>query len=82
MKIELYDATMWQSVLSVGSLAILLLLANLMRRKLAFVRKALIPTSVLAGFLGLLASQLGLISIDVALMEQITYHALLLGSSH
>ena len=79
MKIELYDATMWQSVLSVGSLAILLLLANLMRRKLAFVRKALIPTSVLAGFLGLLASQLGLISIDIALMEQITYHALAIG---
>ncbi len=79
MKIELYDATMWQSVLSVGSLAILLLLANLMRRKLAFVRKALIPTSVLAGFLGLLASQLGLISIDLALMEQITYHALAIG---
>lgn len=70
---------MWQSVLSVGSLAILLLLANLMRRKLAFVRKALIPTSVLAGFLGLLASQLGLISIDIALMEQITYHALAIG---
>ena len=70
---------MWQSVLSVGSLAILLLLANLMRRKLAFVRKALIPTSVLEGFLGLLASQLGLISIDIALMEQITYHALAIG---
>lgn len=69
----------WEGMISVGILGALLLFANLLRRKIAFIRNGLIPTSVLAGFIGLLLQQIGLISIDIELMDAITYHGLAIG---
>jgi len=70
---------LWASIIGFGILAGMLLLANLLIRKLAFIRKALIPTSVLAGFLLLFLRELNILPISIQFMEQITYHALALG---
>ena len=58
-----------------------MLLANVLRRKIPFIRKTLMPTAVLAGFLMLFlkmaTAKLGLV--DVAFMEALTYHAIAIG---
>ncbi|NLC89200.1 MAG: hypothetical protein GX681_03945 [Clostridiaceae bacterium] len=70
---------LWEFVLTSGVLAILLLLANLLRRKTRFFRNALVPTSVIAGFLGLIFNESRLITLDVDLLQMLTYHGLAIG---
>ena len=41
----------WNIIIQLGSIAVLMLVANLLRRCIPFVRKSLMPVSVLAGFL-------------------------------
>lgn len=69
----------WEGMITIGILGALLLLANLLRRKISFIRNGLIPTSVLAGFIGLLFQQLGIINLNIGLMDAITYHGLAIG---
>lgn len=70
---------LWNAILQFGILAGIMLFANVMRRKIAFFRRSLLPTAVLAGFIALLLRVSGLISIDGALMEKITYHTIAIG---
>lgn len=44
----------WEGILVFGVLAVLLLFANIMRRKIPFLRRSLLPTAVIAGFIGLI----------------------------
>lgn len=73
------NTSLWDPIIQIGVIAALILLANVMRRKLAFVRKSLIPTAVLAGFLLLFIRTSGIIKINSEFLEQLTYHALALG---
>jgi ESS family glutamate:Na+ symporter len=73
------NTSLWSSVLELGVLAGIMLLANVLRRKLPVVRKSLMPTAVLAGFLALILRVSGLMPIDTGLMEMITYHSIALG---
>ncbi|MFH1513678.1 MAG: hypothetical protein ABIG45_10020 [Bacillota bacterium] len=50
-----------------------------MRRKLPVVQKMLLPTAVLGGFLLLGIRLSGLVKIDMALLEMLTYHGLAIG---
>ena len=70
---------LWSFIITSGILAILLLLANLLRRKTRFFRNALAPTSVIAGFIGLIVSESGLITLDIDLLNMLTYHGLAIG---
>ena len=52
-----YSATnisLWSLIIQVGLIALFLLLANTLRRKIPFFKKSLMPTAVLAGFLFLI----------------------------
>lgn len=73
------NTSLWDPIIQIGVIAALILLANVMRRKLSFVRKSLIPTAVLAGFLLLFIRTSGIIKINSEFLEQLTYHALALG---
>jgi ESS family glutamate:Na+ symporter len=73
------NTLLWNAVVQVGIIAGILLLANLMRRKIAFVRKTFIPTSVLGGFLLLFIRISGVIAIDAKFLEMVTYHAIAIG---
>lgn len=87
-----WDYSVWGGVSLVAVLLVSLLLANVLKRKIAFLKKSLIPTSVLGGLLLLLVS-LVYKSVSgedlfntaffggngVTMLETITYHCLAIG---
>ena len=70
---------LWNIIIQLGLLAGGIILANLLRQKISFVRKSMIPVAVLAGFLLLFAKILGVVRIDQNLMEMLVYHGIALG---
>ncbi len=78
---------MWSAVIHFASLAVLLLTANVLRRKIPFLRKSLLPTAVIAGFLGLLIKETIFLNVASAevydetlnYLRMITYHTIALG---
>ncbi len=79
MEITAQNMELWGGVVQFGILSILLLGANILRTKIKAVRSLLMPTAVLAGFLLLLLRSTGLLSIDIAFLEIITYHGIAIG---
>ena len=73
------NTSLWDPIIQIGVISGLILLANVLRRKIAFVRKSLMPTAVLAGFLLLIIRTSGVININAVMLEKLTYHALALG---
>lgn len=73
------NTSLWNPIIQIGSIAALILLANVIRRKVKFVRTNLLPTAVLAGFILLLLRSFDLVPIDIVFLEKLTYHALALG---
>ncbi len=73
------NTALWAPVIQLGIIAMLILVANVLRRKIAFIRNSLMPTAVLAGFLMLLLRNLGFEVIDGVFLESVTYHAIALG---
>jgi len=69
----------WNFVIQMGLLAAILMLANVMRRRVPFFKKALMPTAVLAGFIALLLRITNIVRLDTALMEMVTYHTIAIG---
>ena len=73
------NVELWNPVIQIGVIAGLILLANILRRKIPFIRKSLMPTSVLAGFMLLILRWCGILDTDTIFLEKLTYHALALG---
>lgn len=73
------NTELWNAIIQFGFLAGSMLLANVLRRKILFIRKAMIPTAVLAGFLVLIMRSLKVLPIDVQFLEIITYHSIAIG---
>ena len=75
----------WNLIIHLGVIAVLVLFANLLRQKIPFIRKSLMPVSVLAGFfmLGiklLLQNAFGIDPVfDAELLETLVYHCIALG---
>lgn len=70
---------LWSPIIQVAIVAGVILLANVLRRKISFVRNAMIPTAVLAGFIMLAGKILGIIQVNVEFFEMLTYHAIAIG---
>ena len=73
------NAALWAPVIQLGIIAMLILAANVLRRKIALIRNSLMPTAVLAGFLMLILRTIGFEVIDGVFLESVTYHAIALG---
>ncbi len=73
------NSSLWSFILQMGILAGMMLLANTIMRKVGFIRKTLIPTSVLAGFIALITRSTGLLYIDGDFLEMVTYHTIGIG---
>lgn len=73
------NIALWNVIVQIGIISILVILSNVLRRKVAFIRKSLMPTSVLAGFLLLALRYTGLFKIDTVFLEMLTYHGLAVG---
>ncbi len=70
---------LWNVFIYLGVMAGLLLLGNVLNRKVAVVRNSLLPVSALAGFLLLILRNTGLLDIPMDILEMITYHGIALG---
>lgn len=70
---------LWNPMIQLGIIAGLILLANVLRRKIPFIQNSLMPTAVLAGFIMLLLRQINWLPIDTEFLEIVTYHAIALG---
>ena len=70
---------LWNPIIQFGIIAVFVLIANILRRKIKFIRNSLIPTAVLAGFVLLIFRTFNILRIDAELLEVITYHALAIG---
>ena len=73
------NTALWNPMLQVGILAVTILFANILRRKVPFIRRSLLPTAVLGGFLLLAAKLLGIITPDPVFLEDVTYHGIAIG---
>lgn len=73
------NTQLWNPVIQLGIIALLILLANILRRKVKVIRKSMIPTAVLAGFILLILREFEIFPIDSLFLEMLTYHALAIG---
>ena len=73
------NTALWNGIIQMGLIAAAVIFSNMLRRKIAFIRKSLLPTSVLAGFLLLALKASGLLRLDVETLETLTYHGLAIG---
>ncbi len=73
------NVALWNPIIQIGLIAIVILLANALRRKVAFIRNSMIPTAVLAGFILLFLKLLGIAPVDEDFSSNITYHCIALG---
>lgn len=73
------NTSLWAPIIQFGIIAGLILGANILRRKIPFVQKSLMPTAVLGGFILLILRTTGIIPIDEIFLEKLTYHAIALG---
>lgn len=73
------NQALWTPIFQVGIIALLVILSNVLRLKIPFIRKSLMPTAVMAGFLLLGLKYTGLIKVDNSILEMITYHAIAIG---
>ena len=73
----------WGFMVQFGCLLLFLLLGNILRRKIPFFRKCLVPSALLGGVLLLIVNvtgkQFGVELFDNQLMQVITYHCLAIG---
>ena len=79
-----WDVDVWLFIITLAILFGGMLIANALRRKIPFIRKSLIPSSVLGGFIVLLADKLfelafGHSMFQVSVLESLTFHGLGLG---
>ena len=73
------NINLWSGMLQIAILCTALVAANVLRRKIPLIRKSLMPTAVLAGFIILILRPLKLLYINTQFLEMITYHSLGLG---
>ncbi len=73
------NTELWAPIIQMGIIAALILLANVLLRKIPFINKSLMPIAVLSGFILLLLRTTGIVDIDGIFLEKLTYHALALG---
>ncbi len=70
---------LWAPIIQIGIIASLMMLSNVLVRKVPFIRKTLLPLSVLAGFILLILRTAGIVNMSAEFLETLTYHALALG---
>lgn len=73
------NTAIWNVVVQLGIISVAILVSTFLRRKIPFVRKSLLPTAVLAGFLLLILRNIGILKMDSDILETLTYHGIAIG---
>lgn len=71
--------SLWNIVIQFGIIAAAILVATLLRRKTPFIRKSLLPTAVLAGFILLILRSTKVLNLDTDFLKMMTYHGIAIG---
>ncbi len=79
MDLSAANYELWNIIVQFGMIAIAILLGNVLRRKISWIRGSLMPTAVLSGFLLLFLRSVHLINLDVGMLERVTYHGIAIG---
>ena len=79
-----WDSEVWAFVITIVLLLSAMMLANVLRRKVPFLKRSLLPSSVLGGFIALAANAgfkaiTGNSLFELTTLESLTYHGLGLG---
>ena len=70
---------LWNGIIQLGYIAAAILICNRLRNRVEFIRKAMMPVAVMAGFILMILKNLGIVAIDNNFMEFLTYHGIALG---
>ncbi len=70
---------LWNLIIVLGIMSLSLGAALVLRNHFTFIRRSMMPTAVLAGFLLLILRETGLIRLDLNTLETIVYHAIAMG---
>lgn len=73
------NTALWNFFIQLGMIAGAVILANMLRRKIALIRKGLMPVAVMAGFILLVLKCTGIYRPDAAFLEMLVYHSIALG---
>ncbi len=79
MNYSAQNAQLWSPIIQFAIIAGIIVAANFLRRKLPFIRKSLMPTAVIGGFLLLLLRTVCTLPIQDNFLENVTYHGIALG---
>jgi len=69
----------WGLMLTLGIMAVALGIALILRNRVTLIRRSMMPTAVLAGFLLLIVRETGLIRMNMEHLETLVYHTLAMG---
>jgi len=73
------NTELWNLIIQLGFIASAIVAANMLRRKVPFIRKGLMPVSVMAGFLLLILKTVGIYRPAEETLEMLVYHSIALG---
>ena len=73
------NTSLWNIIIQLGIIAAVILFSTFLRRKIPFIRDSLLPTAVLGGFILFFLRQLGVLKLDMELMEMLVYHCIAMG---
>lgn len=73
------NIALWNPIVQIGIIAAALMVAHILRRRVPVIRRSLMPTAVLAGFLLLILKVVGVLNLDINFMEDLTYHGIAIG---
>ena len=73
------NTALWGVIIQLGLIAAAILIAGLLRSRIPFIRKSMMPVAVLGGFLLLIVKQTGLVKLDNNILETLVYHGIALG---
>jgi ESS family glutamate:Na+ symporter len=70
---------LWGPILQLCILASILIFANILGRKVKFIRKIMIPTAVLGGFIALFLRSADILNLNAGFLDIVTYHGIGIG---
>ena len=70
---------MWSFMLTLGLIAVALGISLILREAIPAIRRAMMPTAVLAGFILLILKELHILHLNVDILEMLVYHTIALG---
>lgn len=79
MDFSLTNTSLWYMIVQTGLVSLLLLFGNLLRRKIRPLRRSLLPTAVIAGFLELALRNLDWVPLERLFLDGVTYHMTAIG---